>query len=72
VFCEGGAGLAGALIGAGLVDDLVTFTAGAVIGAEGLPAVGPMRLAALADAPRLRLVSQRAVGGDVQTNWRFD
>jgi diaminohydroxyphosphoribosylaminopyrimidine deaminase / 5-amino-6-(5-phosphoribosylamino)uracil reductase len=72
VFCEGGAGLAGALIGAGLVDDLVTFTAGAVIGAEGLPAVGPMRLAALADAPRLRLVSQGAVGGDVQTNWRFD
>jgi diaminohydroxyphosphoribosylaminopyrimidine deaminase/5-amino-6-(5-phosphoribosylamino)uracil reductase len=72
VFCEGGAGLAAALIGAGLVDDLVTFTAGAVIGAEGLPAVGPLGLAALADAPRLRLVSSMAVGGDVQTIWRFD
>jgi diaminohydroxyphosphoribosylaminopyrimidine deaminase/5-amino-6-(5-phosphoribosylamino)uracil reductase len=72
VFCEGGAGLAAALIGAGLVDDLVTFTAGAVIGAEGLPAVGPLGLAALADAPRLRLVSSMAVGGDVQIIWRFD
>lgn len=72
VFCEGGAGLAAALIGAGLVDELVTFTAGAVIGAEGRGAVGPMGLHALADAPRLRLVSQAAVGGDVQTIWRFD
>ncbi|WP_028914182.1 bifunctional diaminohydroxyphosphoribosylaminopyrimidine deaminase/5-amino-6-(5-phosphoribosylamino)uracil reductase RibD [Pseudorhodobacter ferrugineus] len=72
VFCEGGAGLAAALIGAGLVDELVTFTAGAVIGAEGRGAVGPMGLHALADAPRLRLVSQTAVGGDVQTVWRFD
>lgn len=72
VFCEGGAGLAAALIRARLVDDLVTFTAGAVIGAEGVPAVGPLGLTALADAPRLRLVSQSAVGADVQTNWRFD
>lgn len=72
VFCEGGAGLAAALISAGLVDDLVTFTAGAVIGAEGLPAVGPLGLAALSAAPRLRLVSQMAVGGDVQSTWRFD
>jgi diaminohydroxyphosphoribosylaminopyrimidine deaminase/5-amino-6-(5-phosphoribosylamino)uracil reductase len=72
VFCEGGAGLAAALIRAGLVDDLVTFTAGAVIGEEGRAALGPLGLNALADAPRLRLVSQAAVGGDVQTNWRFD
>jgi diaminohydroxyphosphoribosylaminopyrimidine deaminase/5-amino-6-(5-phosphoribosylamino)uracil reductase len=72
VFCEGGAGLAAALIGAGLVDEVVTFTAGAVIGAEGQGAVGPLVLATLAEAPRLRLVSQAAVGGDVQTVWRFD
>lgn len=72
VFCEGGAGLAAALIGAGLVDEVVTFTAGAVIGAEGLPAVGPLGLMVLGDAPRLRLVSQAAVGADVQTRWRFD
>lgn len=72
VFCEGGAGLAAALIAAGLVDELVTFTAGAVIGSEGQGAVGPMGLHLLADAPRLRLVSQAAVGADVQCIWRFD
>ena len=72
IFCEGGAGLAAALVGAGLVDDLITFTAGAMIGEEGRAAMGPLGLNVLADAPRLRLVSQAAVGGDVQTHWRFD
>lgn len=72
VFCEGGAGLAAALIRARLVDELVTFTAGAVIGAEGRAAMGPLGLGALADAPRLRLAGQSAVGGDAQCIWRFD
>jgi len=72
VFCEGGAGLAAALIRAGLVDEVISFTAGAVIGAEGLGAIGPLDLHALADAPRLRLVAQAAVGGDMQCIWRFD
>lgn len=71
VFCEGGAGLAAALIRGGLVDDLITFTAGSLIGEEGRAAMGPLGLIALADAPQLQLVSQVAVGGDVQTNWRF-
>lgn len=72
VFCEGGAGLAAALLGAGLVDDLVTFTAGKVIGAEGLPSVGPLNPSALADAPHLRLIGHTSVGDDVQTHWRFN
>ncbi|MDN5787901.1 bifunctional diaminohydroxyphosphoribosylaminopyrimidine deaminase/5-amino-6-(5-phosphoribosylamino)uracil reductase RibD, partial [Pseudorhodobacter sp.] len=72
VFCEGGAGLAAALIRAGLVDDLVTFSAGALIGEEGRAAVGPLGLTALGDVPRLRLVSQTAVAGDVQALWRFE
>ncbi|RUS63341.1 bifunctional diaminohydroxyphosphoribosylaminopyrimidine deaminase/5-amino-6-(5-phosphoribosylamino)uracil reductase RibD [Pseudorhodobacter sp. E13] len=71
VFCEGGAGLAAALIRAGLVDEVITFTAGAFIGAEGRSALGALGLAALSDAPRLRLVSQQAVGGDMQSIWRF-
>ncbi|QCO57032.1 bifunctional diaminohydroxyphosphoribosylaminopyrimidine deaminase/5-amino-6-(5-phosphoribosylamino)uracil reductase RibD (plasmid) [Pseudorhodobacter turbinis] len=71
VFCEGGAGLAAALIRAGLVDDLVIFSAGALIGEEGRAALGPLALGALADAPRLSLVSQTAVGGDVMSHWRF-
>lgn len=36
VFCEGGSALAASLIEADLVDELVGFTAGLVIGAEGL------------------------------------
>jgi diaminohydroxyphosphoribosylaminopyrimidine deaminase/5-amino-6-(5-phosphoribosylamino)uracil reductase len=72
VLCEGGADLAAALIRAGLVDDLITFTAGALIGDEGRAALGPLGLAALAEAPRLRLASQMAVGPDVQALWRFD
>ena len=72
VFCEGGAGLAAALVRAGLVDELITFTAGALMGEEGRAAMGALHLCALADAPRLRLVSQMAVGGDVHTTWRVD
>ena len=72
VFCEGGAGLAAALIRAGLVDEVITFTAGAMIGAEGVAAMGPLGLHDLADVPRLRLVRQAVVGGDVQCIWRFD
>ncbi|MGB3280545.1 MAG: bifunctional diaminohydroxyphosphoribosylaminopyrimidine deaminase/5-amino-6-(5-phosphoribosylamino)uracil reductase RibD, partial [Pseudorhodobacter sp.] len=67
VFCEGGAGLAAALIRGGLVDDLITFTAGSLIGEEGRAAMGPLGLMGLADAPRLHRLSQAAVGGDVQT-----
>lgn len=71
VFCEGGAGLAAALIRAGLVDDLVMFSAGALIGEEGRAALGPLGLGRLADAPRLTLLRQSVVGGDVMTHWRF-
>ncbi|WP_050527356.1 bifunctional diaminohydroxyphosphoribosylaminopyrimidine deaminase/5-amino-6-(5-phosphoribosylamino)uracil reductase RibD [Pseudorhodobacter aquimaris] len=71
VFCEGGAGLAAALIRAGLVDDLLIFSAGALIGDEGQAALGPLALGVLADAPRLSLVSQSPVGGDVMSHWRF-
>jgi diaminohydroxyphosphoribosylaminopyrimidine deaminase/5-amino-6-(5-phosphoribosylamino)uracil reductase len=71
VLCEGGAGLAAALLRAGLVDDVVMFTAGAMIGADGVAALGPLGLAALADAPRLALVSNARVGADVMTHWRF-
>jgi diaminohydroxyphosphoribosylaminopyrimidine deaminase/5-amino-6-(5-phosphoribosylamino)uracil reductase len=71
VLCEGGAGLAAALIGAGLVDDLVLFSAGALIGAEGAAALGPLGLHRLDAAPRLTLISSAVLGMDVMTHWRF-
>jgi diaminohydroxyphosphoribosylaminopyrimidine deaminase/5-amino-6-(5-phosphoribosylamino)uracil reductase len=70
VFCEGGGGLAASLLSAGLVDELVGFTAGLAIGAEGLPAIGALGLATLHEAPRFRLVESRPVGGDILHRWR--
>jgi diaminohydroxyphosphoribosylaminopyrimidine deaminase/5-amino-6-(5-phosphoribosylamino)uracil reductase len=69
VFCEGGGALAASLLSAGLVDELVGFTAGFAIGAEGLPGVGALGLARLDEAQRYRLVETRALGGDVMHRW---
>ncbi len=69
VFCEGGGSLAASLLHAGLVDELVGFTAGLAIGAEGRPAIGALGLEALGEAPRFRLVSAEALGGDVLHRW---
>lgn len=71
ILSEGGATLAAALIRAGLVDDLVIYTAGALIGAEGHPALGPLNLALLAAAPRLTLCATRRIGPDTETLWSF-
>ncbi len=69
ILCEAGGQLAAALIRAGLVDEVVLHTAGALIGQEGRPALGPLSLTALAEAPRLTLLSQRGLGNDVETRW---
>ncbi|WP_281244600.1 bifunctional diaminohydroxyphosphoribosylaminopyrimidine deaminase/5-amino-6-(5-phosphoribosylamino)uracil reductase RibD [Roseivivax halotolerans] len=70
VFCEGGGALAATLLGAGLVDELVGFTAGVVLGAEGRPGLGALGVGRLADAPRFELIESRAVGADVLHVWR--
>ncbi len=70
VFCEGGGAFAAALLRAGLVDELIGFTAGCAIGAEGLPALGPLGLQRLADAPRFELVECREIGPDVMLRWQ--
>ncbi|MDV7142677.1 bifunctional diaminohydroxyphosphoribosylaminopyrimidine deaminase/5-amino-6-(5-phosphoribosylamino)uracil reductase RibD [Tropicimonas sp. TH_r6] len=70
VFCEGGGTLAGALLTAGVVDELVVYSAGMALGAEGQPCLGAMGIDALSVAPRFRLERLRAVGPDVMTRWR--
>lgn len=70
VFCEGGGSLAASLLADDLVDELVGFTAGLVIGAEGLPSVGALGLDGLDSATRFDLVDIRQVGGDVLHRWR--
>ena len=69
VFCEGGGALAASFLQAGLVDELLGFTAGLALGAEGRPCLGAMGIEALADAPRFRLAETRALGGDVMHRW---
>lgn len=69
VLCEGGGALAASLMSAGLVDELVGFTAGLAIGAEGLPGLGALGLSRLDEAPRFVLVETRPLGGDVMHRW---
>lgn len=70
VFCEGGGHLAAALLRAGLVDELIGFTAGLALGADGHAAIGALGLDHLADAPRFQLVGSQALGGDLSHRWR--
>lgn len=69
VFCEGGGMLAASLLAANLVDELVVFTAGMTIGAEGTPALSAMGIDRLATAPRFRLQEVRPIGGDILHRW---
>lgn len=71
VLCEGGGSLAAAILQAGLVDRLVAFGAGLVLGAEGRPAIGALGLDRLADAQRLAVVDSRTMGDDVMTVWQL-
>lgn len=69
VLCEGGGRLAGALLAADLVDEVVCYAAGLVLGGEGVASVGPMEVTTLALAPRFRLAELRRTGGDVCARW---
>ncbi|MEX3014338.1 bifunctional diaminohydroxyphosphoribosylaminopyrimidine deaminase/5-amino-6-(5-phosphoribosylamino)uracil reductase RibD [Gymnodinialimonas hymeniacidonis] len=70
VFCEGGGTLAAALLSVDVVDDLALFGGGLALGAEGVPAIGAMGIAALGEAPRFTLESVSPVGLDSLVIWR--
>lgn len=70
LLCEGGAGLAGSLMEEGLVDDLILFTAGKVIGGDGLNSIAPMGVVQLKNARQFDLVESRKLGEDVMHHWR--
>ncbi len=69
VLCEGGGMLAASLLAADLVDELVVFAAGKVIGAEGQPSIGALGLGKLTNAPRFELIETRSIGNDVMQRW---
>ena len=70
ILCEGGGTLAASLLAENLVDELVVFTAGKVIGTEGISAIGNLDLSALNLAPRFKRVSIQAIGEDIMSVWR--
>ena len=54
------------------MDELVLFTAGKLIGAEGSAGLGALALTSLADAPGLKLRRVEQIGSDVMSRWAFD
>jgi diaminohydroxyphosphoribosylaminopyrimidine deaminase/5-amino-6-(5-phosphoribosylamino)uracil reductase len=70
ILCEGGATLAAHLVAADLIDQIVVHSAGALIGTDGTPVLGPLGLLRLAEAPRWQHLSQRSLGPDVETVWQ--
>lgn len=69
ILCEGGAMLAASLVRDGLADEIALFHAGLTLGAESHPALGPLGLGRLAEAPRLALIGTETLGPDVLTRW---
>lgn len=69
VLCEGGGRLAASLVGADLVDRLVLFSAGKLLGSDGWDVFGPLGVDQLDKAPQFRLQSHQQVGADVMTVW---
>ncbi len=70
MLCEGGGRLAAALIEADLVDEVVCYTAGLVLGEEAIPAIGHVEVTALQLAPRFRLLDATPIGPDLRSRWR--
>jgi len=70
VFCEGGGHLAASLLRADLVDRLIIHTAGVVIGGDGLSGIAAMGQEVLAQASRVKRVSQRSLGSDIEHVWQ--
>jgi len=70
VLVEGGGALAGALLRADLVDELHWFTAPALLGGDGLPALGPIGATRLDRAVRLAERQVRRMGEDLYVRGR--
>lgn len=70
VFLEGGPTLAAAFLGAGLVDEVVTYVAPMLLGA-GRSAVGDLGIGTIADALHLDVSDVTVLGEDEETNVRL-
>tara|TARA_B100000963_G_scaffold302447_1_gene275357 strand:+ start:249 stop:548 length:300 start_codon:yes stop_codon:yes gene_type:complete len=69
VYCEGGSKLAACLLSNNLIDELIIFTAGILIGNDGLPTIASLGINKLKDARRLNLLESVTLDGDIMTRW---
>lgn len=67
---EGGGGIAASFLAAGLVDRIHWYRAGLALGGDGYPALAPLALERLADAPRFRRMAAMPLGDDLLETWR--
>jgi diaminohydroxyphosphoribosylaminopyrimidine deaminase/5-amino-6-(5-phosphoribosylamino)uracil reductase len=65
VLVEGGGGLAVALARADLIDRVLWYRAAALVGADGVAAVGPLGLTRMADAKRFASLRRQELAGDL-------
>jgi diaminohydroxyphosphoribosylaminopyrimidine deaminase/5-amino-6-(5-phosphoribosylamino)uracil reductase len=72
VLVEGGGKLAGALLRAGLVDEVHWYVAPRLLGGDARPALGALGLRSLARAPQLAEARVRRVGRDVHWVGRLE
>ncbi len=71
IFCEGGAGLAAALMAGDHVGEAVVFSAGRVFGAQGTAAIAALPgQESLPQSPEFSLIEQRNIGGDILHRWQ--
>ena len=69
VLVEGGGRIAGALVRAGLIDRIVAFRSGLVMGGDGLASIAAMGVDSPEAAPRFDLVRTERAGEDVLETW---
>jgi diaminohydroxyphosphoribosylaminopyrimidine deaminase/5-amino-6-(5-phosphoribosylamino)uracil reductase len=69
IFCEGGPRLVAELIGQGLADEVLIFTAPKSLGQEGVLGLDADTAALLADPTRYRLAETRMIGADRLTRY---
>ncbi len=69
ILSEGGGTVAAALVRAGLVDELAWFSGGVLIGGDGHPALAPIGLESLSQAPRPSLRDSQTLCNDGWSTW---
>ena len=69
LLCEGGGKLAASLIRSEMVDEIVTFHGGLIIGSDGFPSIGDLGVFSLSEAKRWRLDRTLSFGAEILNIW---